>query len=332
MGMSNGTRGDGYMYSLEPLLATIPRASAEGNHELEGASRGGKQHQDRPQCAPTTADPPPTARSHCHRAGSPFGVYCPAAEFCEGRYLNQTAGYLVAGRASGSGTNRYYSLDVGLVHLVVYNTMQYLGLGADMRAAQLAWLEADLKKASAPAQRARVPWIVVASESGALRWWGGEWATRAHPLTSCHAHALPLPAHIPMYCSAEGQTGVGGDSRKDIEPLLLAAGVDLYLYGHVHSYEASWPVGPNGTVVAQSYVNARAPVHVLAGAGGPPGGPDVYPASRPAWSRATYSSWSYGRLQVFNATHLTYSQHDNVAGAVVDSFTLVQEKRAEIRY
>jgi hypothetical protein len=165
MGMSNGTRGDGYMYALEPLLSAVPWITVEGNHELEG---------------------------------SPFGSYCPAAENCEGRYLNQTAGYLVAGRASGSNTNRFFSLDVGLVHVVVYNTMNYLGLGADVRAAQLAWLEADLKKASAPAQRRRVPWILVAT-------------------------------HVPMYCSAIGQTDVGGDSRKDIEPLLLAAGVDLYM-------------------------------------------------------------------------------------------------------
>jgi hypothetical protein len=88
-------------------------------------------------------------------------------------------------------------------------------------------------------------------------------------------------------------------------------------------------VGPNGAVEASpSYINPRAPVHVLTGAGGPPGSPDVYPASRPAWSRANYSSWSWGRMQVFNATHLTFSQLDNVANAVVDTFTIVQEQRA----
>jgi hypothetical protein len=202
----------------------------------------------------------------------------------------------VAGKASGTNTNRFFSLDVGLVHVVVYNTMNYLGLGADVRAAQLAWLEADLRKASAPAQRRRVPWILVAT-------------------------------HVPMYCSAEGETGVGGDSRKDMEAILIANGVDLYMYGHVHAYEATWPVGPNGAVAAQSYLNPQAPVHVLTGAAGPPGSPDVFPASRPAWSRATYSSWSFGRMQVFNATHLTFSQLDNVAGAVVDTFTIVKEAR-----
>jgi hypothetical protein len=131
-----------------------------------------------------------------------------------------------------------------------------------------------------------------------------------------------------MYCSAVGETGVGGDSRKDIEPLLLAAGVDLYFYGHVHASETTWPVGPNGAVASQSYLNPRAPVHVLSGAGGPPGTPDVFPAVRPAWSRSNYSSWSYSRLSIFNATHLTFTQLDNVAGRVVDTFTIVQEGRA----
>jgi 3',5'-cyclic AMP phosphodiesterase CpdA len=266
LAMANGSRGDAYMYALEPLLSRLPMIYVEGNHELEG---------------------------------SPFGSYCPAAENCEGRFLNQSAGYLVAGAASGSGTNRFYSLDVGLLHIVVYNTMQYLGLGGDMKREQLAWLRSDLARAAAPAQRARVPWILLAT-------------------------------HVPMYCSALGEEGVGGGSREDIEPLLLEFSVDLYLYGHVHAYEATWPTA-NGTVT-RSLVNPPAPVHVLSGAGGPPGAPDVFNASAPAaFSRATYSKWSYGRLTVHNATHLSYEQVDNSKGAVVDEFTLVQEARGRAR-
>ena len=120
--------------------------------------------------------------------GSPFGAYCPKDQFCESRYLNQTAGYLVAAKASGSNTNRYFSLDVGLVHVVVYNTMQYLGLGGDVRAAQLAWLAADLAKASAPAQRKRVPWVIVASAFGQLR-------PRRRPSAPSHTHPLRLSRH-----------------------------------------------------------------------------------------------------------------------------------------
>jgi len=170
MEMGNGSRGDGYMYALEPLLSKIPWVPTMGNHEIEG---------------------------------SPFGVYCNSSVYCEGRYLNQTGGYLVAGNASGSGTNLYYSLDLGLLHLVVVNTMPYLGLRADLRDRQMEWLEADLAAASHPAQRASVPWIVVAS-------------------------------HVPMYCSANGEEHVGDEAKQDLEPLLYKYGVDLYTYGHVH--------------------------------------------------------------------------------------------------
>ena len=263
LGMANGTRGDGYLYALQPLLASIPWVTVEGNHELEA---------------------------------SPFGSYCPETEYCEGRYLNQSAGYLVAGEHSGSNTNLYFSLDVGLVHFIVINTMQYLSLGPDLKARQLAWLRADLAAASAPAQRKEVPWIIALT-------------------------------HVPMYCSAIGQEDVGGLSREDLEPLLFEGGVDLYFYGHVHAYESTWPVGPNGAVASNpSLVNPRAPVHVLTGAAGPPGGPDSFNAtSKPKFSRTSYGNWSYGRVQVFNTTHLTYSHIDNYLGTVVDEWTIVQE-------
>ncbi len=77
-----------------------------------------------------------------------------------------------------------------------------------------------------------------------------------------------------------------------------------------------------------SLLNPRAPVHVLTGAGGPPGAADVFPTPGPAWRRASYSGWSFGRMVVHNATHLTFSQVDNAAGRVVDEFTIVQEGRA----
>jgi hypothetical protein len=130
MEMASGGRGDGYMFALQPLLSDVPWLASMGNHELEG---------------------------------SPFGVYCNESVYCEGRYLNQTAGFLVAGNASGSGTNLYYSLDVGLVHFVSFNTMPYLGLSEVDKGAMLAWLAADLAQAASPARREQVPWIIIAT-------------------------------------------------------------------------------------------------------------------------------------------------------------------------
>ena len=87
--------------------------------------------------------------------------------------------------ASPSGTSRYFSVDIGLIHFVGLDlnapetTPRTIGLDAG----QLAWLAADL--AAADANRAAVPWIVVTS-------------------------------HFPMYLSsaAAGEPAHGADSAR----------------------------------------------------------------------------------------------------------------------
>ena len=166
LAMGGGARGDAYMLGLQPVLSRTPWLPSVGNHEMEG---------------------------------SPFGAYCKPEEHCEARYSNQTAGLLRAGAASGSGSNLYYSIDVGLVHFVVLDYTSYIGLPGSPTAPMVAWLAADLARAAAPAQRARVPWIVVCG-------------------------------HVPMYASDGNNDGLIGD----VEPLLFEFGVDLHLAGHNH--------------------------------------------------------------------------------------------------
>jgi hypothetical protein len=61
------------------------------------------------------------------------------------------------GANSGSGSAHYYSLDVGLVHLVAFSTEVYWSMQGAVQS-QLNWLKQDLAKANA--NRAKVPWIV----------------------------------------------------------------------------------------------------------------------------------------------------------------------------
>ena len=264
MAMAGGQRGDGYMEGWQPVLSQVPIVSVIGNHEKEA---------------------------------SPFGTYCPASDNCLSRYLHQFAAHNRTGTASGSGTSLYFSLDVGLVHIVVVDSMYYIGL-EDAPTAQLAWLAADLAAAAAPAQRARVPWIIVAT-------------------------------HVPMYSS-------DGDSlslQTDIEPLLLRYGVDVYASGHDHFYQAAWPVGPHGAVPSKSYVAPRAPVHVLSGAGAAPafgaerpraGAYGKDPTAAPAYLRTLINRWSYTRIAALNSSHFRFEQVDNINGTVLDTFTIVQ--------
>lgn len=76
--------------------------------------------------------------------------------------------------------------------------------------------------------------------------------------------------HRPFYCSDNDKTQCGSFSailRAQGEAILAAAAVDLVITAHEHGYERSWPL-VNGSVVQQNYVDPRAPVHVVQGAGG----------------------------------------------------------------
>lgn len=218
--------------------------------------------------------------------GSPFGSYCTGEQWCQGRYLNQTSGLHFAASASGSTDTRFYSFNLPLVHIVVLDYNPYIGLqGLDnpsIRATQLAWFAADLSAVD----RSVTPWIIVT-------------------------------AHVPLYCS--GDPGPA-DLMADVEPLLLRYHVDLHIVGHEHIYESTWPVGPNGKVAGQSFVNPSAPVHVVTGAGGAPAFDD--PATPPAWSRKQIQRWSYSRLTVWNSSALTLQQVDNMNNTVLDSWTI----------
>ena len=92
------------------------------------------------------------------------------------------ASALAAAPPGGAASPLYWSLDVGPVHLVSYNTEVYFWpalYGVASAAAQHAWLERDL--AAADANRAAVPWVVVMG-------------------------------HRPMYCVA-----TGADGKCDVE-------------------------------------------------------------------------------------------------------------------
>jgi hypothetical protein len=84
-------------------------------------------------------------------------------------YLNR---FCMSGELSGGYKNMWYSFDYGPVHVIMLNTETDFasapdGPGTTLNAgnfvgtsAQLAWLQADLIKATDPAQRVKVPWII----------------------------------------------------------------------------------------------------------------------------------------------------------------------------
>ena len=223
----------------------------------------------------------------------------------------------------------------------------YYGTEPDaLRVAQLAWLQADL----AAVDRAATPWVLATAhmpmQCSSITY-DGEFVGQAQR----YARALGAsPQAVAAATPYRGCTGTGVDnteaSRKDVEPLFLQYGVDLFMCGHEHkcvcghaargfwggaplppcppqpltlraphthssfppSYESMWPTRELAPT-QQDFEAPRAPVYVVEGAGGAPA-LDLFGAPGP-FTRRQDSSWGWGRVTVHNASHLTYERVQN---------------------
>jgi hypothetical protein len=237
----------------------------------------------------------------------------------------------------------YWSIDLGPLHLVSYNTEVYFwpaAFGVEHAQRQHAWLDADLAKADA--NRAAVPWILVMGHrpmycvaTGADGHCDAEHeASRQGTMTQCskadgHACA-PLP---------------GAPAGLSVETLLYKHGVDVAMFGHVHAYARSWPVfNEKTTPGAEAYTDPRATVHFTTGAAGNPemklgATPPPLGACSAPWCafQAGYApregqsaDYSYSRITVPNATHLRWEQISATLGGVIDDTWLVRTRGAPV--
>ena len=212
---------------------------------------------------------------------------------------------------SGGNGNFWFSYNHGGVHFSSVSTEHDYTVGSP----QWQWLAADLQLASAPEQRAKVPWIVVVG-------------------------------HRPMYCSDASEYSAhvaGAPFQSAIEPLLLNARVDVMMTGHEHGYERIHPT-KNGSVVSrpvaapsgaqQLYRDPTAPLGVMLGsAGGLQEDHWVNPA--PPWSafRVTATiekprdGYGYVMMTVEGSTRLRFEFRPlSLGGNASDTFEI--EKQA----
>eukprot|EP00163_Fabomonas_tropica_P016716 TRINITY_DN2985_c0_g1_i1.p2 TRINITY_DN2985_c0_g1~~TRINITY_DN2985_c0_g1_i1.p2 ORF type:complete len:277 (-),score=49.14 TRINITY_DN2985_c0_g1_i1:57-887(-) len=188
----------------------------------------------------------------------------------------------------------WFSLDHYYTHFTFMSTEHPY----DAKSEQYAWLKADLAAAKA---NPNIKWIV-------------------------------LMGHRPMYSSDTDEWSShrpGAYFQEHIEPLMLEYGVDLYLCGHMHAYERVHP-NINGTVKAtgNAYKSPGAPVHVLQGTAGV-FTDHAWITPTPAWSAARLSDIGYGRLNIVNASYLSYDYYrlsfDETPSApqyIIDSFSI----------
>eukprot|EP01051_Picozoa_sp_SAG22_P015472 SAG22_NODE_2024_length_3122_cov_2.375455_1_plen_516_part_00 len=197
-----------------------------------------------------------------------------------------------------SNTSRFFSVDVGLFHLVAIDQNIYWEQASEQvyRQAQLGWLEADL--AAANRNRQRAPWIVVMG-------------------------------HIPLYCAICSQANVttngylragGWWARHELEPLFLRYGVDFYVSGHLHMYESLFPCSANQPT-QQDFEDPRAPVHVLSGNGGP-GSHHVFAGKRTPMTRFQSEEFGYGILRATNGSVCVFEQRANNNDRIIDTFAV----------
>ena len=162
-------------------------------------------------------------------------------------------------------------------------------------------------------------------------------------------------AHRPAYCSTSDYYDCKQAGPKKIRPALAPLfeqyGVDLFLAGHLHNYERSFPVSASGEVLRESYnwtaaqqreeqkeeeeAVARvggAPkvkqgtVHMVIGnAGDNEGLTYVWEQPKPSWVAFRNTTLGWARITARDENHMLVEmvESGNV-GRVIDSFTLVK--------
>lgn len=207
--------------------------------------------------------------------------------------------------------NMWFSTNIASIHYVAIDTEtnypnapedSYLffpgpyGLQRNM----LAWLEADLAAASAPAARAVRPWIIVAGHR-------------------------PIYSRDDVYANGTLKSS-NQHLQAAIEELLYKYNVDMYICGHKHSYERTYPVY-NSTVEAgpNPYNNPRAPTHLVVGTGGNVENNTQYTHSPEVdWSATVFSGWGLANMHIVNSTHLQWQFQSVGNSSYTDAFTLVR--------
>jgi hypothetical protein len=310
LGQIDDHRGDAYMNGIAPATSTCPWVPVIGNHEAADGDHYNRYLNQtwgeafgNPSPITSTAD---TALGHLLSKGTLFGASSHGAR--------------------PSGTSRYFSVDIGLIHLVGLdlNAPETSPRTIGLDAGQLAWLEQDL--AAAQANRPTVPWVVVTSHFPvylAAPMADDANASAAY-YASVEAEALPVGSDLEYRtCQANGEAvgcktvaEVRLDASKQLEPLFVRYGVDVYAAGHSHIYGVTWPM-VGGAATQNNYSSPRGTVYVTEGNGGVPGAPGTHKFKcgtangaktdcKPTWMRTYASGGAHGRLLASNGSVLTY--------------------------
>ncbi|WAR25576.1 ACP7-like protein [Mya arenaria] len=190
----------------------------------------------------------------------------------------------------------WYSIDVGPIHFIMYSTEVFF-YDDENTEAMLNWLKEDLDKANS--ERSARPWIIAMG-------------------------------HKPMYCSVDDINADCSRSnpvvRRELEDLFYAEGVDLIISAHQHLYQRTWPVYKK-RATQNNYRHPSAPVHLIIGTLGLHYMVDKANNEGGQWlafSMDEPGRESFGRLKVYNATHLSWEVRECLNNRVIDTMWINQ--------
>ena len=135
------------------------------------------------------------------------------------------------GYPNGSATDYYYSFTHGRTHFLATTTeaTPASSMFFNKNSAQYAFIEADLAKAAEDRAAGKISWIVAM---------GHKPIYCSYNWSSCCWDA----------CDTDDSSQWVNQYALNIEPLFLKYGVDLWLNGHTHNYERSFPGRWEGTL------------------------------------------------------------------------------------
>lgn len=203
---------------------------------------------------------------------------------------------------ANQGTGYFYSYNLGAAHFIHISTELYTDDNKKESAmTQNNWLKQDLIEANN--NRHIRPWIIVLT-------------------------------HHPLYCSVIHRECVEeAEMFQDIlEDLWFDYGVDLMLEAHIHNYERDTPIYKNKTVKSQyddynTHINADATLYIVSGnAGNRKGHNDPVPKLKKDWAVYMTEDYGYGRLQVFNKTHMLWVQYSAINLTTIDHVWLIKDR------
>ncbi|CAG9326871.1 unnamed protein product [Blepharisma stoltei] len=205
---------------------------------------------------------------------------------------------------ANDGNSCFYSFNLGPAHWIMMDTEVYLSENLkDSQLTETNWLLEDLEKAND--ERNIRPWIIVATH---------------------HAFYCSVEHVFSRECWEESAL-----YNSLFEDIWNHYGIDLILEGHVHNYERDTPIYKNATVKSEyddshTHKNPNAPIYIISGnAGNKKGHNDPIPSLWMPWTAFMSEDYGYGKIKVFNKTHIYWEQYSAIALEKIDYLWIIKD-------